>query len=261
MYIIPNIMMTIGDFYRNIQLTIQTRGYEQWRNGEANLLIFRGLVGRLSNTPNVGFTHEVTGVVDYLTSHGVRALPGRRFDTPIGHMPPAYNKRDDEVPSDEEDHHIVAVLTVQDTTLEIHAGDTSPGATVPWPMDNPVYDSEPEDDYLEFIQYLANQATPNSAQEDYLPIWDDSDELTEPEWVNPLLHGVEYAELLQCIDSLHCCLLLELVEPPGDDSFVFQVEGELVQFLYQLLVPFCEAERACKVLTVRTYGPARRGVE
>lgn len=75
-YIIPDIMLTIGDFYRSIQITIQTRGYEQWRNGEVNLLITRGLFGHLSNTPNVGFTHEVRGVVDYLTSHGVRALPG-----------------------------------------------------------------------------------------------------------------------------------------------------------------------------------------
>lgn len=63
-YIIPDIMLTVGDFYRNIQLAIQTRGYDQWRNGEANLLLTRGLVGRLSNTPNVGFTHEIRGVVD-----------------------------------------------------------------------------------------------------------------------------------------------------------------------------------------------------
>ncbi|KAG6506565.1 hypothetical protein ZIOFF_031889 [Zingiber officinale] len=39
------------------------------------------MVGRLSNTPNVGFSYEVQGVVDYLTSHGVNALPGRRFST------------------------------------------------------------------------------------------------------------------------------------------------------------------------------------
>ncbi|KAG6519020.1 hypothetical protein ZIOFF_022509 [Zingiber officinale] len=71
----------VGDFYRNIQLSILTRGYEQWRNSEANLLITRGLVGRLSNTPNVGFAYTIQGVVDYLTSHGVRALPGRRYST------------------------------------------------------------------------------------------------------------------------------------------------------------------------------------
>ncbi|KAG6527859.1 hypothetical protein ZIOFF_009993 [Zingiber officinale] len=80
-YVIPEIMMTIGDFYRNIQISILTRGYEAWQNSEANLLITRGLVGSLSNTPNVGFAYEVQGVVDYLTSHGVKALPGRSFST------------------------------------------------------------------------------------------------------------------------------------------------------------------------------------
>nr|AYR16591.1 ORF3 [Taro bacilliform CH virus] len=76
-YVIPDTMMTIGDFYNNVQVSILTRGYENWR-GEANLLITRGLVGRLSNTPNVGFAYEVQSVVDYLVSHGVSAIPGRR---------------------------------------------------------------------------------------------------------------------------------------------------------------------------------------
>ncbi|KAG6468615.1 hypothetical protein ZIOFF_073304 [Zingiber officinale] len=64
-----------------IQISILARGYEGWRNGEANVLITRGMVGRLSNTPNVGFAYEVQNVVDYLASHGVRALPGRRYST------------------------------------------------------------------------------------------------------------------------------------------------------------------------------------
>ncbi|KAG6519999.1 hypothetical protein ZIOFF_017028 [Zingiber officinale] len=80
-YVIPDTMLTVSDFYRNIQVSILTRGYEGWRNGEANLLITRGLVGRLSNTPNVGFAYEVQNVVDYLVSHGVRALPGRSYST------------------------------------------------------------------------------------------------------------------------------------------------------------------------------------
>ena len=80
-YVIPDIMMTIRDFFHNIQLSILARGYDTWRDGEANLLITRGMVGRLSNTPNVAFAHEISGVVDYLTSHGVRALPGRRYST------------------------------------------------------------------------------------------------------------------------------------------------------------------------------------
>ncbi|XP_042444768.1 uncharacterized protein LOC122029725 isoform X1 [Zingiber officinale] len=80
-YVIPNTMLTISDFYRNIQISVLTRGYEGWQNSEANLLITRGLVGRLSNTPNVGFAYEVQNVVDYLASHGVRALPGRSYST------------------------------------------------------------------------------------------------------------------------------------------------------------------------------------
>ncbi|KAG6490115.1 hypothetical protein ZIOFF_051398 [Zingiber officinale] len=80
-YVIPEVMMTIGDFYSNIQISILARGYEAWQNSEANLLVTRGMVGRLYNTPNVGFIYEVQGVVDYLTSHGVNALPGRRFST------------------------------------------------------------------------------------------------------------------------------------------------------------------------------------
>ncbi|KAG6470159.1 hypothetical protein ZIOFF_071216 [Zingiber officinale] len=80
-YVIPNIMMTIGDFFRNIQLSIATRGYETWQNGEVNLLITRGMIGRLSNTPNVAFAYEINGVVDYLTSHGIVAVPRRRYST------------------------------------------------------------------------------------------------------------------------------------------------------------------------------------
>ncbi|KAG6532210.1 hypothetical protein ZIOFF_006049 [Zingiber officinale] len=80
-YVIPDTMLTISDFYRNIQLSILARGYENWQHEEANILIIRGLVGRLSNTPNAGFAYEVENVVDYLASHGVRACPGRRYNT------------------------------------------------------------------------------------------------------------------------------------------------------------------------------------
>ena len=70
------------DLTRESQLvSILTRGYDTWQNGEANLLITRGMEGRLSNTPNGAFAYEISGVVDYLTSHGVRALPGRRYST------------------------------------------------------------------------------------------------------------------------------------------------------------------------------------
>ncbi|KAG6495558.1 hypothetical protein ZIOFF_043384 [Zingiber officinale] len=80
-YVIPNTMLTISDFYRNIKISVLTHGYENWQNGEANLLITRGIVGRLSNTLNVGFAYEIQNVVDYLASHGVRALPGKAYNT------------------------------------------------------------------------------------------------------------------------------------------------------------------------------------
>ncbi|KAG6479275.1 hypothetical protein ZIOFF_062738 [Zingiber officinale] len=57
-YIIPDIMMTINDFYRNIQLSILTRGYDQWQGGEANLLITRGM----DITWKTLFYNPITGV-------------------------------------------------------------------------------------------------------------------------------------------------------------------------------------------------------
>nr|ASG91840.1 polyprotein [Cacao swollen shoot virus] len=79
-YVIPDTMMTIGDFARNVQISILTRGYENWQNGEANLLITRAMTGRLSNTPNVAFAYQIEGATDYLASHGVRAIAGKKFD-------------------------------------------------------------------------------------------------------------------------------------------------------------------------------------
>ncbi|KAG6479369.1 hypothetical protein ZIOFF_062832 [Zingiber officinale] len=43
-YVIPETMLTIVDFFRSIQISILTKGYEAWKNGEVNLLITRGLV-------------------------------------------------------------------------------------------------------------------------------------------------------------------------------------------------------------------------
>ncbi|KAG6506309.1 hypothetical protein ZIOFF_031632 [Zingiber officinale] len=51
-YVIPEVMMTIGDFYRNIQISILTKGYEAWQNSEANLLITREI-------PPIGWDDEV----------------------------------------------------------------------------------------------------------------------------------------------------------------------------------------------------------
>ncbi|KAG6474399.1 hypothetical protein ZIOFF_068334 [Zingiber officinale] len=64
-----------------VDFSILTRGYEAWHNGEANLLITSGLVGRLSNNFNVAFAYEIQGVVDYFPLHGVNVLPGRSLST------------------------------------------------------------------------------------------------------------------------------------------------------------------------------------
>ncbi|ATZ69522.1 ORF3 polyprotein [Cacao swollen shoot Ghana R virus] len=80
-YAIPDTMMTINDFCQHVQISILTRGYDQWQAGEANLLVTRGMVGRLSNTSNVGFAYSIQGVTDYLASHGVRAIQGREYST------------------------------------------------------------------------------------------------------------------------------------------------------------------------------------
>ncbi|QED42803.1 ORF3 [Dioscorea badnavirus A] len=79
-YVIPDIMMTLRDFYRNIQVSILTKGYEEWQGGQ-NLLMTKGMVGRLSNTSNVGFEYSISNVADYLVSRGVKAIPGQKYST------------------------------------------------------------------------------------------------------------------------------------------------------------------------------------
>lgn len=73
-YIMPDIMMTIKDFYRHIQISICTKGYDSWEGAEANLLITRSITARLSNTPNVGFAFRINKVAEYLRSKGVKAI-------------------------------------------------------------------------------------------------------------------------------------------------------------------------------------------
>nr|ATZ69454.1 ORF3 polyprotein [Cacao swollen shoot CD virus] len=79
-FVIPDTMMTIGDFARNVQLSILTRGYDNWQNGEANLLVTRSMTGRLSNTPNVAFAYQIANATDYLASHGVKAIAGKKVN-------------------------------------------------------------------------------------------------------------------------------------------------------------------------------------
>nr|ABI47986.1 ORF3 protein [Dioscorea bacilliform virus] len=80
-YIAPNITKKLTDFYNNIQVSILTKGYDDYQNSEANLLITKGMIGRLSNTSNVGFAYTVDGVAEYFITHGVQALKGMPMTT------------------------------------------------------------------------------------------------------------------------------------------------------------------------------------
>ncbi|ASA40120.1 ORF3 [Dioscorea bacilliform virus] len=159
-YLIPNFMMTVTDFYRNIQVSILTKGYEEWQGGY-NLLVTKGMIGRLSNTSNVGFEYSINHVTDWFVSHGVKAIAGQRFtpnlcqdwnilesDVQVPMQPQGYtgrelidgsisirftdyepstsataikyNQRDSEIDSDEE--HFIGALIVDEMELEMAEG-------------------------------------------------------------------------------------------------------------------------------------------
>ncbi|RWW51745.1 hypothetical protein BHE74_00041886, partial [Ensete ventricosum] len=79
-YVIPDIMMTIRDFYQHIQISILTKGYTGFQ-GEANILVTRSCRCRLTNVPNVGFAYNIQKVVEYLSSKGVKAIQAPKLDT------------------------------------------------------------------------------------------------------------------------------------------------------------------------------------
>nr|UYZ57208.1 polyprotein [Banana streak IM virus] len=79
-YVIPDIMMTIRDFYQHIQISILTKGYNGFQ-GESNLLVTRSCRCRLSNVPNVGFQYNIQNVVEFLKSKGVKALNATKIST------------------------------------------------------------------------------------------------------------------------------------------------------------------------------------
>ncbi|ABS76283.1 polyprotein [Bougainvillea chlorotic vein banding virus] len=79
-YVAPNYMSTISDFYNHFQLAIQTRGYESWvgQNAEANIGLSRQVIGRLSNDNVDRYSYNTTAVTDLLASRGIRAIEGAR---------------------------------------------------------------------------------------------------------------------------------------------------------------------------------------
>ncbi|KAJ8476364.1 hypothetical protein OPV22_020091 [Ensete ventricosum] len=79
-YVIPDIMLTIRDFYQHIQISILTKGYRGFE-GEANLLVTRSCRCRLTNVPNTGFAYNIEKVVEYLHSKGVKAIQAQKIST------------------------------------------------------------------------------------------------------------------------------------------------------------------------------------
>ncbi|QRN45547.1 P3 [Paper mulberry vein-banding virus] len=76
-YFTPNMMLSISDFYNHIEISIKTKGYEDWEGGESNLLITRSMVGRLTNTGYSAFRYRTDNLMEYLATRGIRAIPGQ----------------------------------------------------------------------------------------------------------------------------------------------------------------------------------------
>lgn len=67
--------------HKEYKLVVQTKGYDSWTGREPILLITRAMVGRLTNTSHAAFRYQVGGVVNYLASNVIRAIPGRQHTT------------------------------------------------------------------------------------------------------------------------------------------------------------------------------------
>lgn len=78
-YLAPNMMLSIQDFYNHMEISIQTRGYDEWQAAESNLLITKGIIARITNTGFAGFQYNIQNVTEYLASHGIRAFEGQPF--------------------------------------------------------------------------------------------------------------------------------------------------------------------------------------
>ncbi|KAG6520094.1 hypothetical protein ZIOFF_017125 [Zingiber officinale] len=120
-YVIPEVIMTIGDFYRNIQISILTRGYEAWQNSEANLLITRGSHGlfnlswckcspwtkivnkkftrvKLGNKPNSNFnTNATRGGNSQTMMNGRISLSFNNYTAALTPKQSKYNDKDEEI--------------------------------------------------------------------------------------------------------------------------------------------------------------------
>ncbi|KAG6528329.1 hypothetical protein ZIOFF_010482 [Zingiber officinale] len=72
--------MLVTDNHQADRNFIQKESFHQLRRSGMHY-IHLGVLQVGFQTPNVSFAYEIQGVVDYLTSYGVKALPGRSFST------------------------------------------------------------------------------------------------------------------------------------------------------------------------------------
>ncbi|UYC36391.1 polyprotein [Black pepper virus B] len=80
-YFIPDLMLSVNDFYNHLEITIKSKGYENWIGGESNLLITTAVIGRLTNTGYSAFKYKTQEIAEYLATKGIKAIPGKKFDS------------------------------------------------------------------------------------------------------------------------------------------------------------------------------------
>ncbi|ACV74337.1 putative polyprotein [Pelargonium vein banding virus] len=192
-YIAPDMMMSIHDFYNHVEVVVATRGYEEWQGGESNLLITRGLVGRLTNTSHASFNYNVEQVAEHLSSHGIVALPGRRHsaDAHNGEMWSIRPPRSNSVRNPREvqiSNRLDGSVSLRFTGYEI-----APAVTEALQSDDEselaamaIQESGEDEDDDPFQDFLYMASMPRTAYESQ-PIWDDSDSEEEPDqgFINP----------------------------------------------------------------------------
>ncbi|KAG6478863.1 hypothetical protein ZIOFF_062308 [Zingiber officinale] len=151
-YVMPDIMLTIKDFFRHIQISIQTHGYESWEGAEANLLVTRSITARLSNTPNVGFAFRVEKVAEYLRSKGVKAIDATKYSA-IKFQGSQWNLRPSRVILPMQPSSLLS-STNYDGSTSIQFGGYQPAASSKAPMYNKEDDETDEEHIIGVITII-----------------------------------------------------------------------------------------------------------
>ncbi|KAG6474331.1 hypothetical protein ZIOFF_068257 [Zingiber officinale] len=199
-YIAPNMLISIEDFYNHMELAIQTHGYEEWNSAESNLLITRGLIGRLTNTSHADFRYNVQNVADYLASTGIHAVAASPRTTNEGYQaskkqePRRFSNFDTEritdegeeefadIPQptgwgDEETSEVVFPSIWEDTPWE-----EDPELEIPtFPEEEYLFENENDEREAYFLglENLENDYPSLSPESVLQPQWDDEDEEAE----------------------------------------------------------------------------------